>query len=193
MALSVSRKVDELNALSREEAVELFLTLPAPTVEELQGELRGHTPDYLAKRFSDLAQEDGLGSWLGKGFVWEPYARWAGQGYNVWSTHAGEQRRIRFGLAVANSLLDGGPCIAIEYRAFDNLYADIDLADEVRRLDDGLYLGIATSDGPSAVCPWPGGPDGRSLPTTFLLQGPAAPAAGADDPSAELRGPGGRR
>ncbi|MDP3771511.1 MAG: hypothetical protein Q8R16_04375, partial [bacterium] len=32
-------------------------------------------------------------------------------------------------------------------------------------------LGIATTASPSAICPDPGGPLGRSLPTTFLLYG----------------------
>ena len=118
----------------------------------------------------------------------EPHEAWAGHGYNVWKTARGTTRRVRFGWGESSSILDGRPCSVIEYRAFDNAYADLDLADEVRKLTDGLYLGIATTAGASRVCPWPGGPDGRSLPTTFLLRASSADAAGPDDLAGVRRG-----
>ena len=179
--------VEELNALSREELVELFLTLEAPELPELVGEFEGHTPEYLRERFAQTSDEDGYGDWLGKSFLLEAHDEWEGHGFNVWQTDSGTSRRIRFGWRRSTSILDERPVVAIEYRAFENGYASLDLADELRRLGDNLLLGIASTKTASPVCPWPGGPGGRSLPTTFLLRGPRGPAQSPDDPAGELR------
>ncbi|MGI9659835.1 MAG: hypothetical protein ACR2OD_13070 [Gaiellaceae bacterium] len=184
---SLPTSIEELNALSREELVDAFLTLSAPAPGELVGELDGFTPDYLAAEFAKTAEDDGFGVWLGKGFVPEPHDAWSGHGYNVWDSGAETARRVRFGWGVSNSILDGRPCAIIEYRAFNNAYADLDLTDEIRKLADGLYLGIATTDGASRVCPWGGGQGGRSLPTTFLLRAARSEVAGPDDPAGERR------
>jgi len=184
---SLPTSVEELNALSREQLVDVFLTLTAPAPPELVGELDGFTPDYLAAEFAKTAEDDGFGAWLGKGFAPEPYETWSGHGYNVWETDTRTTRRVRFGWGTSTSILDGRPCSIIEYRAFDNAYADLDLTDEIRKLADGLYLGIATTAGASRICPWGGGPDGRSLPTTFLLRAARGDVAGPDDPAGERR------
>lgn len=59
--------VAELNAMAREELVELFLTLPSVDLPGLVGEFEGHTPDYLRERFAATADVDGYGAWLGIG------------------------------------------------------------------------------------------------------------------------------
>ena len=183
--------VEELSARPRAELVELFLGLPPLAAAEvagvLSGELQGRSPDYLVRLFASSAAADGFGEWLGKGFVAGglPGGKWLGHGYNVWRTPAGVTRRVRFAWGTGLSLLDGRPVARIEYAPFANAYAELDLRDEVRRLGDGLYLGIATSASASAICPDPGGPLGRSLPTTFLLYGSLDSAAGPDDPAGE--------
>ena len=184
---SLPTDVTELNALPRERLVEAFLALSAPEPAEFVGEFDGFTPDYLAAEFAKTAVNDGFGVWRGKGFVPESHETWAGHGYNVWVASDSTSRRVRFGWGMSSSILDGRACAVIEYRAFENAYAELDLADEVRKLAEGLYLGIATTAGASRVCPWPGGPDGRSLPTTFLLRRSSADAAGPDRPDAEHR------
>lgn len=185
---SLPTSIEELNALSRDELVEGFLGLDAPSLDALVGELDGFAPDYMLPEFAKTGALADFGAWQGKGFVLAAYGGWAGHGYNVWQTENGTTRHVRFGWGETTSILDGRPSAFIEYAAFDNAFADLDLKDEVRTLADGLYLGIATTDGPSGVCPWPGGPDGRSLPTTFLLRGPTAQALRPDDAAGELRG-----
>jgi hypothetical protein len=78
----------------------------------------------------------------------------------------------------------------MHYAAFSNMYAELDLIDEIRRADTGLYLGLAITADPSPLAPDPGGPNGRSYPSTFLLAGPNAPWAGPDDPGGEHRSDG---
>lgn len=185
--------VEELSARSQQELLELFLTLPplaaADVAGVLAGELHGRSPDYLVRHFAASAAADGYGDWLGKGFVPgpPPGGEWLGHGYNMWRTAAGETRRIRFAWGAGSSLLDGRPVARIEYAPFANSYAELDLRDEVRVLGEGLLLGVATTAQPSAICPDPGGPGGRSRPTTFLLYGLFGPALGPDAPGGELR------
>jgi hypothetical protein len=183
---SVPATVEELGALGREEGVELFLRLPPPVPEEFLGEFDGFTPAYLARQFAASATDDGLGRWLGKAFAAQPFGRWSGQGYNIWETDGGVTRHVRFGWRFGTSLLDGGPCVVMEYAAFDNGYGKLDLTDEIRRLDDGLYVAVATTREPSVLCPDAGGPAGRALPTTFVLRGPVRPWVGPDDPRGEV-------
>jgi hypothetical protein len=173
-----------LNALSREELIELFRGLPSPTVQEFDGEFDGYGAVYL-EDLEDHYLQMGLGKWLGKGYRAEPYGDWEGHGYNLWGTRDGVARRIKFGWGLGTSMLDGGPCIVMHYSAFSNMYADLDLIDEIRRVDDGLYLGLAITAEPSPLAPDPGGPNGRSFPSTFLLEGPTAPWVGPDDPDGE--------
>jgi hypothetical protein len=174
----------QLNALSRADAVELFLTLDAPT--EWHGEFDGYTADYLAESFTVHSESSGgLGRWLGKGFVRTP-DRDGGHGYNIWSVNGQHQRRQRFAWEHADSMLDGRACVRMRYAAFDNVYGRLDLIDEIRRYGHDIYLAIATTAEPSMLAPEPGGPDGRALPTTFVLRGPRRECGGPDDPAGEL-------
>jgi hypothetical protein len=181
--------LDELNGLPLDAQIDVFLGLPAPAPAEFHGEFEGHTPAYQLERASDHYLEEGLGRWSGKGCVSERYRDWSGHGYNIWDTGVGRTRRTRFGWKMGRSALDGRECLLMHYRAFANVYADIDLVDEIRRVDDGLYLGIVTTKEPSSLCPHPGGPDGRAFPSTFVLRGPVGPWVGPDDPSTERREP----
>ena len=61
------------------------------------------------------------------------------------------------------------------------MYAELGLIDEIRRAEPGLYLGLAITAEPSPLAPDPGGPSGRSYPSTFLLAAPDATWAGPDE------------
>ena len=177
---------DKLNALSREELIELFLTLPSPTLEEFDGEFEGYGARYL-EDLEEHYRSVGLGKWIGKGYRAERYGGFEGHGYNLWGRDGRVIRGIKFGWGLGTSMLDGGPCIVMHYAAFSNMYADLDLIDEIRRAEPGLYLGLAITAEPSPLAPDPGGPNGRSFPSTFLLAGPDAPWSGPDEPDAEHR------
>ncbi|WP_437773385.1 hypothetical protein [Arthrobacter sp. KNU40] len=181
--------VEQLNALSRDEAEELFRTLPAPDPEEFGGEYAGYTAGYLTAQYKDFtAQSQGeLGKWLGKAFVREQYRGWDGHGYNIWEIDGVERRTQRFAWKFGTSMLDGGPCVVMHYAVFDNIHGELDLIDEVRSVGNGIFLATASSRYPSPLAPERGGPNGRALPTTFVLCGPERPCAGPDDLQGELR------
>jgi hypothetical protein len=179
--------VDELNALSRDELVERFLGLEPPTAEEFVGELDGHAAAYLPLPEVDaFYRSHGLGTWLGKGYRIERHGDWLGHGYNLWDTDTGVIRTMRFGWGLGTSMLDGRGCLLMHYGAFDNAFGELDLVDEIRRAAEGVFLGLATTREPSPLAPRPGGPNGRSLESTFLLVGPVRDWVGPDDPSSEV-------
>jgi hypothetical protein len=178
---TVPWNLDDLSATPLKNLIELFLTLPSPSLDETRGEFDGHSPAYLGEMDSRY-REVGLGRWLGKGYASEPLDQWAGHGYNIWDTGHGVVRRTRFGWSLGSSALDRGACLVMHYRAFASVLADLDVIDEIRRVKEGIYLGIVTTREPSFLCPHPGGPDGRSYPSTFLLSGPVRPWIGPDNP-----------
>jgi hypothetical protein len=185
IAESRSTVVDELNALLRDELVERFLGLEPPTAEEFVGELDGVAAAYLPE-VDAFYRSHGLGTWLGKGYRIERHGDWLGHGYNLWATDTGVIRTMRFGWRLSTSMLDGRGCMLMHYSAFENAFGKLDLVDEIRRAADGVYLGLATTLEPSPLCPQPGGPNGRSLESTFLLVGPVREWVGPDDPSSEV-------
>lgn len=180
-----SRAVAELNRLSRHELIELFLGLQVPALEEFSGEFDGYGAAYLPD-LDDYYRSIGLGKWLGKGYRTEAHGEWAGHGYNLWGREEGVIRRMRFGWGLGTSMLDGRGCILMHYSAFANDFGELDLVDEIRRVADGVYLGLATTRVPSPLCPEPGGLQGRSLESTFLLVGPAGAWVGPDDRTGEV-------
>jgi hypothetical protein len=185
-----SRTVAELAALPREVQIEVFLGLPPPAAEDFQGEFVGRSPAYLAGDTDAYYREIGLGAWLGKGYLIEGHGRWSGHGYNLWGGDgSGVKRCMRFGWEMGRSVIDGGPCLLMHYRAFANAFGEFDLVDEIRRVDDGVYLGLAMTREPTPLCPEPDGPEGRTQPSTFFLSGPSRPWVGSDDPAAEAPAP----
>ena len=182
---SSSRTVDELNARTRDDLLELFLDLEAPAADDFAGEFEGHGAAYLPD-LDAFYRGQGLGKWLGKGYRTERHGDWPGHGYNLWSTDSGVIRTMRFGWGPGTSMLDGCGCILMHYSAFDNAFGKLDLVDEIRRAADGVYLGLATTREASPLCPKPGGPNGRSLESTFLLVGPTREWVGPDDSSGEV-------
>jgi hypothetical protein len=72
------------------------------------------------------------------------------------------------------------------YGRFNNYAGDVELIDEIRRLDDGAYLGIYTANetvlGFSTVKLG----NTRSEPDIFGLSGPVGPWVGVDDPGLEV-------
>jgi len=182
---STSRTVEELNGLSREQLLDRFLELEPPTAAEFDGEFDGHGAPFLPN-LDDYYRSVGLGAWLGKGYRLEPHRDWQGHGYNLWRTDDGVIRCFRFGWGLGTSMLDGRGCLVMHYSAFANHFGSLDLIDEIRRVEPGVYLGLASTREPSPLSPERGGPQGRALPSSFLLVGPCREWVGPDRPDAEL-------
>jgi len=157
--------VQKLKKMSREELLELYKTLSAPAFEEMDGEFDGHTLDTgsdLGNQMSDwVMNKTAMGVWKGKAYT--PKTSTTGEGYNRYVIDGKERHHLRFGTEMNVSLFDGNPTLRMKYGAFKNLSARNDLIDEVRKLDEGIYLctGAALDK------------DGnRGSPTPFCLTGP---------------------
>lgn len=159
----------------------LWKTLPAPDFYEMNGEYTGYCPDgkdlEIRKRTVEQMFTEGLnlGYWLGKAFA--PKSPTKGEGYNVYR-QPGEwiNRYLRFGTEMSTSVWDGKPSFTMYYGQFKNRAGRVDLTDEVRKLDDGIYLGIGHGKTPDGH---------RSSPGPFILVGPVRPYIGVEDDSDE--------
>jgi hypothetical protein len=132
--------------LSPAQAVELFKTLPAPSMEEMNGEFSGQIISYPTL-FRKIVWGVGsnnpifLGVWQGKSFRQTSPAE--GRGYNTVKRWIGGRVDMWPMLTrIGPSYFDGKPSFQLVYRAFEHYASDIHMLDEVRRLPDGRYLGL---------------------------------------------------
>ncbi len=154
----------ELLQLSYGASLELFHTLPAPTAEEMNGEYRAEVLDLGRPVYLWLASVAVhlKGRWLAKAFTPEGPA--GGRGYNVFVIGERVVRGTRMRTSIGPSRHDGQPSFHLDYSA-DNSGPLGTMRDEIRRLTDGLYLGLGIA----------GYADWMRRPNPFLLEGPAAP------------------
>jgi hypothetical protein len=156
--------LEMLLALTQEEGIALWRTLPAPTVAEMNGHYMGMGPGadnpayqkgYAEYMFNEKSVR---GYWLGKAF--HPLSATTGEGYNRWRFPGGRiERNLRMATRVQNSIVDGRPAYVLDYPAFNKTT----LFDEIRKLEDGVYIGTATTAKPDGT---------RSKLDMFILVGP---------------------
>lgn len=189
MAIAKTEKWTEekVMALTREEVIELWKQCPAADMTEMVGEFTGLIPnagdEEAQKRTAQVMYNESgpTGYWLGKAF-W-PLSKTKGDGYNVYRRPGGKvERYMRFATEMGTSLIDGKPSLLMYYGAYhlrlipegqENM-----LIDEIRKLADGIYLGVGT-------VPLPDG--SRTPPGHFALVGPVGEYSRADDPTEELK------
>ncbi len=165
-----SEEIEMFKALSPAEVLAVFKTLDAPFYEELNGEYASTNLDHgsiLQNTISYVSLNNPLlGQWLGKAF--KPFV----YSYNMFE-HAiqGDKRLFPMQTEMANSIYDGKPVYRLNYGYYDTLLAKLNMVDEVRKIDDGFYLGIGTTD--TAIS------DGTE-PLPFLLCGPIGEWVGTD-------------
>lgn len=151
--------------LSPTEAVELFKTLPSPSMEEMNGEWSGEMttfPTLWKKVFWNIASKNPFypGIWQGKSF--KQTGPNEGRGYNtVWRLFGGTTDLWPMQTDIGPSYFDGKPSFRLVYRAYDHYAGDIHMLDEVRRLPDGRYLGIGRTGDTT---------EERRMPMPFLLK-----------------------
>ena len=183
---------EEAMKLGREEAIELWKTLPAPAPGEMDGEYTGYVRDggdeqvRKAKAAFFFDEHSRLGYWMGKAYATTVGLK--GEGYNRWRRPGGKvERYLRFSTEIAPSGMDGKPSLIMYYRAFNNRMGNVDLIDEIRKLDDGLYLGIYTTSVPVAGFAEVKREGERSEVEVFALTGAIGKWVGADDEGAERK------
>lgn len=162
----------ELLAMSCKDLMSVFATLPAPLMQEMDGEFAAQLlaqPNAVSQVVGQLTVNNPLlpGRWLCKAF--QPVSADRGQGYNSFSQLGRTVRRYPMQTLIAPSRYDGRPAYTLVYAAFRSMCGAIHMVDEVRRAGPGVYLGIGT---------WGYTARQRMLPLPFVLRGPIAPYAG---------------
>ena len=164
--------MERLLALNHDDVLALWKTLPAVDMAELNGHYQGIVPNGGdSERQKGLAnfmynEDSDRGYWLGKAY--KPLTATTGEGYNRWRFAGGKiVRNLRFGTAMGKSLIDGRPAFIMNYGDFN----DTTLIDEIRKLDDYVYLGMGTTETEDGT---------RSTPGHFALVGPTDEWIGAE-------------
>jgi hypothetical protein len=187
---------EEVLALTREDVLKLWGECPAVEMAELCGEYTGLVPnagdEKAQKRTAAVMYDSSLGYWLGKAFC--PLSHTRGDGYNSYRQPDGTVNRfMRFATEMGTSLIDGKPALMMYYGAYRPTFAypsrlkgplslpegsESSLTDEIRKLADGVYLGVGSVKMPDGA---------RSEPGHFVLMGPVGQWIGADDLTDELK------
>lgn len=168
--------VEDLKALKQRELMELYLTLPCPTIQEMEGEFRGHILDTgkfwpIKKPLAYFALNSSLnqGRWLGKGFAMTSEGQ--GHGYNSYERFGKTRHVFPMNTKIGKSIYDGKDDFELDYTAYHSGAGFVNMIDEVRKVNDDLYLGIGT---------WGYLKRQRRIPFFFSLSGPRASYAGID-------------
>ena len=168
--------VEKLLALTKDEVVALWKTLDPPDFKELDGHYMGLIPNAgdtaVQKGTGDFMYNENsdIGYWLGKAY--KPTSATEGEGYNRWRKPGGKVvRNMQFATGMGKSLIDGKPSYMMYYGAYNK---ETTLTDELRRLDDYIYIGMGTVELPDGK---------RSDPGHFILTGPTDSWVGADEGS----------
>lgn len=160
--------VEKLKKMTREELLELYKTLSAPAFDELDGEYDGYTLDTGSEKGNQMSEwvmnKTAMGVWKGKAYT--PKTSTTGEGYNRYVIDGKERHHLRFGTDMSISLFDGKSTLRMKYAAFKNVSARNDLIDEVRKLDEGIYLCTGAALDAEGK---------RGGPTPFCLTGPIRP------------------
>jgi hypothetical protein len=168
--------MEKLASLTQAEGIAIWRTLDAVEMHEMNGHYLGMGPDaldeeyqkgYAEYMFNELSPR---GYWLGKAF--RPLTDTTGEGYNRWRFPKGRIRRnLRMATRSGASLVDGRPAYILDYSVFN---PKMTLVDELRKLDDAVYFGIATRAAGSGQ---------RDKPDFFILVGPTDEWVGPETPA----------
>lgn len=157
---------EDLLQLPTNNLLQLFSTLNAPGIQEMQGEYKAELlqqPHFLARVTGWVTVAIPVRTWQCKAF--RPVDDHTGRGYNTFLQGGRIVQSYPMLTLVAPSRFDGRPAYQLVYRHFESLCGDINMVDEVRRVAPGLYLGIGT---------WGFTHAQRQTPLPFVLEGPAA-------------------
>jgi len=162
--------VEKLRALGTGGQAELFKTLPAPAVREMDGEYLGHYFGADGHSISNILWQITCnrnwtsGLWLGKSF--QPVSDTAGYGFNNLSRFGMRLFRWPMKTCVGPSRYDGKDVYALNYRYYWSAAGIVSMQDEIRKIEDGLYL---------AVGHWRLPPGIPMASVWFALTGPVGP------------------
>jgi hypothetical protein len=179
--------LERVLSLSRAEIIKLFKTLDPPALHEMNGHYMGLVPnggDAAAQKATGdfmYNEKSRIGFWLGKAY--KPTSATKGEGYNRWRLPNDViVINQRFGTEIGKSLIDGKPSFMMYYGHYRHELipegTENTLTDEIRKLDDNIYIGMGTTDA---------GNGKRSEPGHFMLIGPTDAWVGVPDVTMEKK------
>ncbi|NIO82507.1 MAG: hypothetical protein GTN53_18105 [Candidatus Aminicenantes bacterium] len=174
--------VEKLKASSCDEIMELFSTLSAPPFSEMNGEYKADLLDQgtvIKNAMSKflLFNPFLFGHWLCKAFKTEGENH--GHGYNSFRKFGKVIRKFRMKTEIVPSRYDGKDVFQLYYPAYSSITGIINMVDEIRKIHDGLYLGIGT---------WGFTKKQVMIPGPFCLSGPINEFVGSDREEVKGRG-----
>ncbi len=155
---------EELLLLSTSQLLQLFNTLEAPSIEEMDGEYAAYLlaqPSWIAHAIGQATLHNPFRRWLSKAF--RPVDSTTGRGYNTFLQGRRIVQCYPMLTMIAPSRFDSLPAYQLIYRQFHSTCGDVNMVDEVRRVAPNLYLGMGTYGFTKSQ---------RHIPYPFLLKGP---------------------
>ena len=163
----MTHNLSTLTRLPASELLALYAELEAPDTAEMQGEYAAtllaqlHPLIALLGRWS-IYNPLYPGYWLAKGFAPTDSPN-RGRGYNLFRYRNRMVTRWPMQTLVHPSRFDGKPAYQLVYPAYQSIVGRLHMIDELRRVDEGLYLGFGTCGFTRRQ---------RRLRLPFALQGP---------------------
>ena len=161
----------EVLQLDHRRVLQLFHAASCPGMAELDGEYRAVShpagPWAVPARLF-LEHWFGPGRWVGKAF--QPRSATSGFGYNLFAdagTATSFRRGRKLETGLAPSAFDGRDSFHLDYKG-DNRGAFTLMHDELRKVNDDLYLGLGYLRLPA----------GRHFSSAFVIYGPPMPWVG---------------
>jgi hypothetical protein len=122
----------------------LFKEGKAPSFDEIEGDTAGSflaldpKAGWWRKAALAIAFDNPLARWTGKRFMTSFDGEKKGEGINLFGNRM-FPRRFGINTSIAESLFDRKPCLVVTYPHFpSSLFG---LRDELRKIDDGIFLG----------------------------------------------------
>jgi hypothetical protein len=173
--------VEDLKGLKQSQLMKLYHELPCPSLQEMEGEFKGDLLDtgkfwFIKNILGHFALNSSLnqGKWLGKGFMMTSESE--GQGYNSYKRGGKIRYVYPMKTRIARSILDGKDDFELDYTAYHSGAGFVNMIDEIRKVNDELYLGIGF---------WGYFKRQRRIPFFFALSGPRGPYVGIYKPHRE--------
>ncbi len=151
-------RYDDIKNLSKSKLIQLFYAAGAPDVYKLEGEYRGDSPQVgilicLGNYFTKNIYGEG-DVWIGKGFV--PNGSDRCRGYNLFESkdQSGNTVIVRkrpMANYVSTSNIDSRDSYMIDYTPYNSGLVHY-LRDELRKINDVLYIGMGYLNFPGGAC-----------------------------------------
>ncbi|MCX5850101.1 MAG: hypothetical protein NTW65_11725 [Deltaproteobacteria bacterium] len=145
-SLSQVWTVEKLHQLGTSGIVELFKTLSAPVLREMNGEYQGHYFGADNHPISNILWHASAnwnlfsGKWQGKSF--QPISDTTGYGFNNMKKFGMIVRRWPMKTSIGPSRYDGKEAFALNYGYYYSAAGMVSMQDEIRKIQEGLYLGV---------------------------------------------------